>query len=188
MLKFLIMMMQRFALICVGALVLSSCAHTPVKKTMMEDGPSPPVTGTVLDSVLLAQGGDLALAPFKAGSRAEADGELDRLSMMILKGIKDGIEEHDTSLHIIGNNEGQPKIVLEGYVQEYSKTSRLSRMMLRPNRDSLVLEGELWVNPTGERLLSFSTQRKFDPKKEKPKDVAYALGKDIGDFVGAHAK
>lgn len=163
-------------------LLLISCAHKPVQKISVE--PLTSATGTILNASILAKGGKLALMPFRAGPQAEANDELDRLSMAVLRGIKDSLDEQNTALHVITDeSQGQPQMVLQGYVQEYSKTGHFSRIMRRSHRDRIVLEGEIWLEASGERLLNFSLQRAFDSKKNKPMDVAYAMGKSIGDFI-----
>jgi len=182
-------LLQRFLCVCFSLLILTSCSRSHVViKDELVDSSSSGVTGTVLDGASLVQGGDLAIQPFKAGSQAEANDELDHLSLMILKGIKDFLDEHKTTLHVIGDNEGQPKIVLEGWVEEFSKTGRLSRMMLHPNQDSLTLKGELWLTSNGACILNFTVHKKFDPKKQEIQDVAYSLGLDIGGFIVKQTK
>lgn len=134
-------------------------------------------------------GGNLALMPFRAGPQAEANDELDRLSMAILRGIKDTLDEHHSVLHVITNeSQGQPQMVLQGYIQEYSKVGRLSRLMMRPYRNRIIVVGEIWLAVGGQRLLNFSAQRDFNPKKDKPGDVAYAIGQAIGDFITKEPK
>ncbi len=162
-------------------LMISSCAHSPKKNRVM--GETSSVSGVVLDEPVLFEGGNLGLTPFKAGPSAEATEELDRLSGTITKGIKDTIDEQSTSLHVIDATQGEPKMVLEGYVKEFSKTGRMSRMMMSPNRDKLSLEGDVWLVSNGKRLLGFSIEKKFDPRKEKILDVAYMMGREIGHFI-----
>ena len=169
-------------LVLVLFVFVASCAHAPVVKKVADLPVA--VTGSVLNQPLLAQGGDLALVPFKAGPGAEANDELDRISLMVIKGIKDSIEHQNTSFRIVDATDSQPKIALQGYVQEFSK----SRRMMGSKEDSLNLVGEVWLISTGERILNFSTQRKFNPKKEKPTDAAYELGHEIGDFIIFNAK
>lgn len=179
-------MVQRVLLFYFSIFLLVSCAHTSVKKTIGDHLAS--MNGSVLDEMLLSEGGDLALTPFKAGPMAEANDELDHLSMMILKGVKESLDEQKTSLHIIAESQGKPKIAFEGYIQELSRTNRFSRMMMRPNRSSLVLVGDLWLISTGKRLLTFSIERKFNSKKENFTNVAYEMGKDIGKFIAAKSQ
>lgn len=183
-------MIQRILLFCFcgSVFLLTSCVHGPVKKTIEQNAAS--MSGSVVDEALLLEGGDLALVPFKAGSKAEANDELDRLSMMVLKGIKESLDENDQniSLHVVNETEAKPQIVLEGYFEEYSKTNRVSRMMMHPNKSTLTLEGDLWLVSTGKRLLTFSIKKKFNPKKEKSMDIAYAMGKEIGRFIVSKSK
>jgi hypothetical protein len=181
-------MLKQTAVVFLIALTLTSCAHKRAVKALTASAPAPTVTGTVIDAPTLAKGGNLALVPFKAGSGTEANDEMDRLSMMISRGIKDVFDKNETPFHVVDAAAGHPQIALQGYIQEFSKTGKLSRMMMRPNRDSLVLSGEVWLISTGGRLLSFSTDKKFNPKKQRPMDVAYSLGQDIGNFIISQAK
>ncbi|MBI3602226.1 MAG: hypothetical protein HY209_04965 [Candidatus Omnitrophica bacterium] len=185
MLRFLTMMSHWSLTVCLAVLILSGCAHTPVKTATSVPAL---VTGSVIEPALLAHGGRLALVSLKAGPQAEANDELEGLSTAVLTGIKDSLDAQKTSLHVMKAQEGQPQVVLEGYVQEFSQTGRLSRLMMHPNRDHLVLVGEIWLRRTGERLLTFSAGKKFDPQKEKPMKVAYELGQGIGNFIGAHTR
>jgi hypothetical protein len=181
------LMLQRF-MMAVSLLTLVSCAHAPVHKQGSPKAVESQVGGIVLDQSLLSQGGDLALGPFKPGDQAEANDETDRISSMILKGIKDYFDSQHTSLHVVDATQTHPKFVLEGYIHEFSKAGKMSRMMMRPNKDVLRIEGEIWLIPSGQRLAGFSANKKFDPKKEKPFDVAYALGHDIAEFIVSHTK
>ncbi len=180
-------MIQKFLFFSVVVFLLSSCAHSPVAKKELQENVAA-ITGSVTDQALLTEGGDLALTPFKAGPRAEDNEELDHLSMMVLKGIKETLDRQNTSLHIIDSEEAKPQIVLEGYFEEYSKTGRAARMMMHKNKSSLVAEGNLWLVSTGKRLLTFSIKKKFNPKKEKPSNVAYAMGCEIGTFIASNSK
>lgn len=176
-------MFKQFTIVLGLVLSLTSCAHQPVKKNM--DNSSARVTGIVLDQEALVQGGDLGLTPFKAGPAAEANDELDRISGMIVKGVKDCLEKRKSPLHIIDATQGQPKIVLEGYVKDLYKTTRMSRVLKGANLDSITLEGDLWLTSNGKQILSFYLQRKFNRFKEKLDDAAYAAGWDIGEFIVA---
>src|SRR4029079_12226566 len=102
----------------VGLLTFASCAHMHHAPAVKHADPSlvSGVTGAVMDSEILAQGGDLALVPFKAGDQAEANDETDRISMMILKGIKDSLDQQNTSLHVIDASQTHPKVALQGYI------------------------------------------------------------------------
>jgi hypothetical protein len=171
--------------VCMISLCLS-CAHS--SKVSKSEEMLPVVTGAVVSSELLIKGGDLALVAFKAGPKAEANDELDRISLTILKGVKESLDNQKTSLRIIAPNEGQPAVVMEGYIQDFSKPGRISRVMLRPNHYCLSVEGELWLSTTGQRLLNFSAQKDFNPKKEKLVDVAFKMGKEIGNFVAEHTR
>lgn len=174
------------SLVIVSALcVLASCAHAPVHKEVKAPEQSQ-VTGFA-DSKTLSKGGDLALVPFNAGEKAEANDETDRLAMMILKGIKDSLDQNNL-IHVVDASQTHPKFGLQGYIQEFSKPGKLSKITMRHGLDCLSLEGEMWEVSTGQRVAGFSVKQKFDPHHEKPIDVAYRLGQGIGRFIIEHTK
>jgi hypothetical protein len=170
-----------------------SCGH---KKAVIQDeveslsaslsGAAPEVTGSALEEKVLS--GKLALTPFRAGPKAFANEETDQISMMALRGIKESLDEQSTSITVVDTEGTKPDIALQGYIEEYSKSGRMSRMMLKANKNSMIIEGEVWLISTGQRLLVFTAKKKFNPKKEKPLNVAYQLGRGIGEFIGKHAK
>jgi hypothetical protein len=187
----------RMLIVVLGVFMLASCAHgskeTKTKLArIVESAPvkneGSSVVGAVLDADTLAQGGEIALVPFKAGTNAEATDELDRLSLIITKGITDSLNAQATSLKVVDAAEGKPRVALQGYIEEFSRSGKMSRVMMRPNEMSFSVVGEVWLISDGKRLLTFSTDKRFDPKKQKAVDAAYHLGKEIGDFIGAHAK
>lgn len=188
------MRLFKYILCCCCVVVMcSSCVFAskkkkPVKTVVLVDVQEVSVTGTVLAADVLAEGGAIALVPFKAGPGAEATDELDRISMMMIKGIRESIADKKSSLKVVEPTEESPRIAMQGYIEEYSKTGRLKRMMLRPNQSSLVVAGEVWLISNGQRLLSFSTDKRFHSKKEKAVNVAYALGREIGDYISSHVK
>lgn len=181
-------------MICLSCIVvLSSCVFggkkTKAPKTVVPvETEQASVTGTVLDAQVLAQGGTIALVPFKAGPGAEATDELDRISMMMIKGIRETMALKGEALKVVEPAEESPRIAMQGYIEEYSKTGRLKRLMLRPNQSSLRVTGEVWLISNGQRLLSFSTDKRFYPKKEKVLNVAYALGREIGTYISSQVK
>ena len=183
-------MLKNFMLVII-ALVLASCAHSPVAhKSVVQKSKKESLiqfSGNVLNQPLLSSGGKLGLTAFKAGPMAEANDELDRVSAMVIKGIKETLGSQQTSVEIIDSTQGQPDIALEGYVEELSKKGKLSRMMGN-SQQKLVLVGDIWLVSSGKRLLEFNVQKKFNSKKETFMDVSYQMGQEIGSFIASHAK
>ena len=95
------------------------------------------VTGTVLDKDLLVQGGDIALVPFKAGPQAEATDELDRLSLMIIKGIKESLDDlqlqfkqlFDKELKFLKEKQSEVVIKIQTFIND-------AKAWRRPGRNS----------------------------------------------------
>src|SRR3569623_19727 len=122
------LLLQRFFVgLCV--IMLASCAHGHIakKKVHIASLTKAKVTGSAFEPHGLS--GDLALTPFKAGAQAEANDEPAHISMMVIKGIKESIDEQKNSIHVVDAAEGHPVIAMQGYIDEFSKTGKLSRMM-----------------------------------------------------------
>ncbi|MBF0490869.1 MAG: hypothetical protein HQL15_09735 [Candidatus Omnitrophica bacterium] len=178
---------KRVLIVAIFSFVYVSSAYAATKQKGVEEKVDS-VVGSLLDRETLGQGGDIALVPFKAGAKAEANDELDRLSLMIIRGIKESLDAQKNAFHVVDPEKTQPRMALQGYIDEFSKTGKLRKMMFRPAESCIALEGEVWLISNGQRLLSFSEERRFNPKKEKTLSVAYDMGRSIGDYLGSHAK
>ncbi len=147
-----------------------------------------PVSGSVVDSTSLLAGGLLAFAEFKPGPGAVADEQTDRISLMLIKGIKDAMSVHTSALSIAGEDQlNQADFLLDGHIEEFSKSGKLSRLVMRKNEVYLSVEGEIWRQESGAKVLVFSSSAVINVKKEKPAEVAYQMGKAIGDFISTHS-
>lgn len=150
---------------------LSGCfAHAPIKN---EGLPGPVVSGNLVDIPKLKAGGKVGFMPFKAGPRAEANDQLDRLSLMLIKGIGDALQEQKTNLTVTQQEE-EADFVVDGYIEEFSR-ARFS------------ISGALWRRDVGERALTFASSRNIKAKKQDPMGTAYQMGMDIGRFIAANA-
>ena len=72
--------------------IVSSCSFLSKKETVLIESEQISVTGSVVDISLLREGEGLLIAPFKAGPGVAATGEMDRLSLIIVKSFVDTFE------------------------------------------------------------------------------------------------
>ena len=140
---------------------------------------------TLVDAAALKSGGKIAFTPLKAGARASADEQSDRVSLMIIKGMADRIAQSRTSL-IIAAPEDEPNLVFQGYIEELLQNSRFKRLVLRRDKGRLAISGEIWLSLTGAKALTFAGYAHLGDYKDVFQ-AADALGEALGDEIVRHA-
>ncbi len=167
--------------ILLWCLVFSGCFHAAVVKPNLS--PSPLVTGSVINLEQLKAGGKLALTLFKAGPQAEANEQLDKLSLMLVQGITERFKAHHTPLTVVSDETAD--FVMEGYIEEFSQSGKFSPWLFKKGQIRLAVSGEIWLGNSGVKALTFAARKAADPKKTKAADLAYDMGQAIGDFIAA---
>ena len=117
----------------------------------------PSVTGSVVDEAVLFKGGKLALSAFKPGPGAEAGDQTDKISAMLLRGITQALSTRPLPLAII-EGEGAD-FVLDGYIEDLAQSGRFSRLVLRQKKAGLSVDGEIWSQASGRKVLLLGIQR-----------------------------
>jgi len=138
------------------------------------------VTGEIVNLSAFEKGGTLVLGPFKAGAGAAADDETDKLSLMMIKGIKDALPEDNTHFTISTDDQKDPDCLLEGYIEDYGR--------VKGHFSRLSVDGQIWLRETGEKIFVFQTSVMINTKKQDPNAVAYQIGEAIAHFIGSHSK
>ena len=168
-------------------LVCCSCAHVrPIEHPVAIDRAA--VTGSVINAQSFHKGGTLALSAFKPGPGAAANEQTDRLSLMLIKGIKESLSQHNTPFMLADGNDNSPNFVMAGYIEDYAQSPGVSRHILRKNEAALSVDGEIWFQETGEKVFIFQGVTNINLKKEDPMAKAYQLGRAIGDAIIFYAK
>ncbi len=141
------------------------------------------ITERVINPSLLSKGGTIGFNTFKPGAKAEANDQLDHISLMVIKGFKEAIEQSKAGFTVVNGDE-VPGFIVDGHIQEFSKNlSGMSRLMMQPAKWHLNLEGEIWLESSGEKVYVFNAEDDIGIK-EDPMDAAYKIGQRIGtDFI-----
>ncbi|MCK5178887.1 MAG: hypothetical protein KAR32_05095 [Candidatus Omnitrophica bacterium] len=144
--------------------------------------------GQIVDAESLKQGKNIAVIPFKAGVGVEANEELDRIALMIVKGIADTFADAEGNLFNIltaENLEGADFIV-QGHVTSVKGPSKVSRWVLLKGHKRLGIDGKMVDAQTGEAIAVFADQATSET--ENYKDLGYRIGKNIGLFILSGSK
>ena len=159
-------------------LLISGCSSS--KKILVSDSldGTPVISGSVVDLSSFQKGGSLGLGLFKAGSGAAADDETDQLSFMMIKGIKDTLPQDNTPFNIATDAQKDPDLYLDGHIDDYGRKGHSAH---------LSVDGEIWLQESGEKVFLFQTSIVINLKTQNPKTVAYQIGVAIAHFISAHA-
>ena len=141
-------------------------------------------SGKILNRERLQKGGSLLVIPFKAGPGVEADGELDRMALTIVKGISDKLKEKNTSLKLLDYEHAQEAdFVLQGHITLVEKPSQFNKWVKRDKTIEVSAEGEIIDLETDKKIVIFSDSRKSSQKDATYKDLGYQIGERIGRFL-----
>ncbi len=169
------------AILILSLIIFSGCfAHAPVKKIIPIIVPD--ITGNIVDGSKLKIGGTLGLSMLKAGPQAEAGEQLDHLSLMLLKGIRESLESQKSKFVLVDQGQ-EADFILEGYIEELYKPGKFQRLMLRKRTLRFSVSGEIWAKDTGKKVLTFASSKVIKDKKANLNNDAYQMGLAIGDFI-----
>ena len=165
-----------FLCLCLG------CASAKAKERPQEGSLT---SFKIFNENSLHKGGRLLIIPFRAGVNIEANDELNRIALMIVKGMVEAIKkENENRFEIISVEQAQDaQFVIEGHVTRLSQPSRISKMGLGDKKITLGIEGDMVDLETGEKILIFKNLQERDQKGNSHQDMAYAMGRSIGQAI-----
>ncbi len=140
--------------------------------------------GKILDGQRVRAGGKLLIVPFTAGVGVAADVMLDKIALMIVKGIADVLKDEASLFEVlVSENAQEADFVIRGHVTEMSNASRLRRWIPGNKKISLSVEGRMSDAGSRETLLVFTHGIKAPSDQEDYQQLGYRIGKDIGQFL-----
>ncbi len=140
--------------------------------------------GKVLDAQRVRAGGKLLIVPFTAGVGVEADVLLDKIALMIVKGMTEVLKDKAARFEVlVSENAQEADFVIRGHVTEMNKASRIRRWIPGNREISLEIEGEMTDAGNRETLLVFTHGIKARSDQEDYQQLGYRIGKDIGQFL-----
>jgi len=144
--------------------------------------------GRIVDAERLQQGRNIAIIPFKAGVRAEATDELDRVALMIVKGVSDVFADDQSGKHahfnlLTADHSDNADLIVQGHITDMGKPSKLSQWVMFKRKIFLGVEGKIIDAQTGNVVLTFKDTTVTDTKGENYKDLGYRIGNNIGQYI-----
>ena len=144
--------------------------------------------GRIVNRARLQQRQNVIIIPFHAGVNVEATDDLDRIALMMIKGITDTFGADQTGkhdhFHILTADSQEPdNLVLKGYFTDLSGPSTLKRLLPLTNKQSLGVSGKLMDAKSGEVLVIFTDAVTTDDKNDDTMKLGYQIGINIGRFL-----
>jgi len=144
--------------------------------------------GRIVNAQKLQQGRNIAIIPFTAGERAESTDELDRVALMIIKGVVDALADDKSGKHahftiLTAENSDEADLIVRGHITIMGKPSRLKRWTSLSNKIKLSVEGKITDIQSGEAVVKFEDHAQAGAKEDDYKQLGYNIGKNIGRFI-----
>ena len=155
------------------------------RKVTVESPPNPFVqSGKIVNTKKLSKGGKLLIIPFSPGEDVAATSDMEKVAVMIVKGISETIMESDCPLEIlVAHNADTAQMIISGRVVKMSSTKGMKKWMLNKRQRSLGVEGKLIDKKTNQVIMYFSHERETSDSEESFEDIGLMIGKDIGKFI-----
>ena len=184
MLVFFVKNLVCFLLLLVVSTAMGCSSHASVKA--VHD-----LVGSSLDQVRifqkekLAQVGNLLVVPFSAGENVESSDELDRVSLMIVKGISDVLAAKDQPFKLMVREDAQKAdFVIKGrIVQVQEQNNSIKPWQGKMHKFSLKVEGTILEVNSEEVLAKFALVKTAKDQKNSFEGLGYTTGEEIGQFL-----
>lgn len=138
-------------------------------------------------SLLKKEGTSLMIVPFTAGIGVEANQDLDRLSLMIVKGTIDTLNEYTTPFEILNPQEAdRADLIIQGHITYRKNPKARKSWMFRSKETTLSVEAKITERKTGSLVLIYSRQRTAPAtgeKKDEEMILAEQIGQDLAKYI-----
>lgn len=176
-------MSRQICVVFVLLIFISGCSwFRPHSSKDASNGP--PVSlyidsGKVFYKDKLREGGKIAVIAFSAGENIEADEELDKIALMIIRGLADSLET--SPLEVVFEDEAkEADFIIEGHVTKMLSPSKLKRWVMQKRKIELGVEGKMVDQKNGKTVAVFTDSQRG---RADYRQLGFAIGQDIGNFL-----
>jgi hypothetical protein len=139
------------------------------------------VSVEVLDAALLKKGGKLYFMPFSAGADAEAGDTLDRVALMMVKGVSDALSEGGSGFVLVdGQDAANADVVIRGHIEQFKLQGTFKKTVL------IKVRGDVRAVRENENIIAlvYAERQAEDPGAGADKvayDFGYAIARRISE-------
>ena len=169
-----------------SSLCFPGCSYLCIKKPAEPQAIPFVRHGKIIQKDRLAEGGRLLIVPFNAGEGAAASDELDRLSLLIVKGISSVLGDGQSSFFLVFAGEADTADrLIQGHVVRMGTEGG---WIFWKRKKFIGVEGQL-IDRTDHRvILEFSHYRETVQKDQPLDSLALLIGEVIGRFLKGELK
>ena len=132
----------------------------------------------------LYKGGALLIVPFSPGVDVAATDDVERISLRIVKGAAELLQEKAPRLEVLlAQNAERAELVLRGRVTKLEDPVGLRNKWFSHRQKSLEVKGEMLDSRTNETVLTFSVQLAATAQSESFDDLGQRIGRQIAERI-----
>ena len=144
--------------------------------------------GRIISKQALEKGKNIAIVPFTAGVNVEASSELDKVALMIVKGVSDAFADDHSGKHdhfsvLTAEDSQAADLFVQGHIRSMKNPSRVKSCVLLKGQRALSVDGKIVDATTGESVMIFEDVQATNVKDEGHDQLGYRIGKNIGRFI-----
>lgn len=173
-----------FPILFLSFLFLAGCSVHPKPKVVNTLKVLPLTQAMVFEKEKLAKGGKVLVVPFSAGENIEANDQLDRVSLMIVKGIADTLALGEPFKILVEQDAQSADFVIKGrIVQMEQKTPFHKPWRKKTEKLTLKVEGSVLGVENEEILAKFSQIKILESQTVSFETLGYDIGTEIGRWL-----
>ena len=139
----------------------------------------------ILDQDQFKKGGRILVVPFTPDVDAAADAQLERVSLMIVKGIAESLDISSRFSVLDSAHANSADLILHGRIMTMQETGRLKRLTTFKDKKYIAVEGKMIDAKSGQIVFHFSDNRASQNNKQTFPDLGSSIGRDIGNFLNS---
>ena len=171
-------------LILISTIFLPGCSGSRAERPRVIQDHGFTDTNKIIDRSRIKTGGKILIIPFKAGAGVEENSELEKISMLMVKGIAEELSLGKTPFQILNSEDyNDAEMIIQGHVVRLDQTRGVKQYL--PGKKEIILKvsGEVIDRKSKDRLMVFSQQRIGKEPSEDFKSLGGVIGHDIGRFI-----
>ncbi len=138
----------------------------------------------IIDAARLKQGGTIFIVPFKAGPNVAATPQLDRIALMIVKGMAEQINQSQSPFRVLSaENKDYADFIIQGHITKLTEPQGLKKWPLGKKEKILAAMGYMIEQKTRKKILIFSQQKRSLSKGQGYEDLGLGIGSDLAESI-----
>jgi len=163
------------------AIILFSSFGCGLFSRQVSQGVPQTVRGQVISAALIPPGANVLIVPFSPGPMVVASDEIEHISLRLVKGMSEEIENSSDLKVLAGSRAQEAQVVIKGRIKRIC-AKKYFWFFGQERAASLMVEGEAISRPGGQPIAHFTATISRQDKGGNFEALAEQLGRDIGTF------